>query len=202
MPISRLQKHRLLADGVPYLAPASVSVPSLLQAGSDRVFQKLVFNLFTISARIERVRVHIAERLGISGPQYSLLRAVASLQGREGVSIGIVAEHLQVTSTFVTAQSRRLAQCGLLKKEEDTTDRRVSRLSLTMKGERLVDQIVKGVRPINDIFFGGLQKGEFEALAAIMEKLVDSSRHAMIQISSEDKDALLSLRDNRTSGSD
>ena len=199
MQISRFPKRRLSADVVAYLTPPSVSAPSLLGAGSDRAFQKLVFDLFTISARIERIRVHFASRLGISGPQYSLLRAVASLQGKEGVSIGIVAEHLHVTSTFITAQSGMLAQRGFLKKSEDTADRRVSRLSLTKKGERLVDEIVEDVRPINDIFFGGLQKDEFEALSAIMEKLVDSSRNAIIRISSRDQEALLSNRDKRVS---
>jgi DNA-binding MarR family transcriptional regulator len=201
MQISRFPKRRLSADVVAYLTPPSVSAPSLLPAGSDRAFQKLVFDLFTISARIERIRVHFASRLGISGPQYSLLRAVASLQGNEGVSIGIVAEHLNVTSTFITAQSGMLARRGFLKKREDTADRRVSRLSLTKKGERLVDEIVQDVRPINDIFFGGLQKGEFEALSTIMEKLVDSSRNAIIQISSHDKEASLSNRDKRVSDS-
>jgi DNA-binding MarR family transcriptional regulator len=202
MPTSKFPKRRLPADVVPYLPPSSVSAPSLLQAGSDRVFQKLIFDLFTIAARIERIRVHFASRLGISGPQYSLLRAVASLQGRQGASIGIVAEHLHVTSTFVTAQSRMLAQRDFLKKREDTADRRISRLSLTPKGERLVDEIIDGVRPINDIFFGGLQTREFEALSAILEKLVDSSRNAMIQISSQDEEALLSNRDKRIAHSD
>jgi DNA-binding MarR family transcriptional regulator len=157
--------------------------------------------LFTISGRIERVRVHIASQFGISGPQYSLLRAVASLQGKEGVSVGIVAEHLHVTSTFITAQSRVLVQRGFLDKREDNVDRRVSRISLTEKGEGLVDKVVEKVRPINDIFFGGLQKGEFEALSAIMEKLVDSSRNAMTKISSQDMEVLLSKRDKRASHS-
>ena len=202
MPISRLPRRRLPVEVVPYLAPLSVSAPSLLRAGSDQIFQKLVFNLFTISARIERVWVHFASRMGVSGPQYSLLRAVAFLQGGERVSVGIVAEHLHVTSTFITAQSRVLAQRGFLKKREDAADRRVSRLSLTRKGGRLVDEIVEGVRPINDIFFGGLEKGEFVALSAIMGKLVDSSRDAIIQISSEDTETLLSNRDKRVSDSD
>jgi len=197
MPISKLSKHRMAAKVAPYLAPPSVSAPSLLRAGSDRAFQKLVFDLFTISARIERVRVHIASRMGISGPQYSLLRAVASLQGKEGVSIGTVAEHLHVANTFITAQSGVLVRRGLLKKEEDAIDRRVSRLTLTSKGERLVDQIVEEARPINDVFFGGLQKGEFETLSAVVEKLVDSSRNAMVQISSQDQRALLLDRDKR-----
>ena len=195
--IAKPPKRRSPTEVDPYHPPLSVSAPSLLRAGSDRDFQKLVFDLFTISARIEQIRVRLASRLGISGPQYSLLRAVASLQGREGVSIGVVAEHLHVTSAFITAQSRVLAQRGLLNKREDAADRRVSRLSLTLKGERLVDEIVDEVRPINDIFFGGLPKGEFEVLSAIIQKLVGSSRNAIIHISSQDEAALLSKRDKR-----
>src|SRR5262249_26161653 len=156
-------------------------------------------DLFTISARIEQVRTHFASRMGISGPQYSLLRALTFLQGSEGASVGIVAEHLHVTSAFITAQSRALLQRGFLKKKEDAADRRISRLWLTLKGERLVDEIVEEVRPINDVFFGTLQKGEFEALSAIMEKLVYSSRDAIVQISSQDQKILLSNRDQRIS---
>jgi len=169
----------------------------LLRAGSDRAFQKLIFDLFTISARIEQIRMYFATRVGISGPQYSLLRSVASLQGKEGVRIGIVAEHLHVTSTFITAQSGVLAQRGFLRKKEDVRDRRASRLSLTPKGERLVNEIIDEIRPINDIFFGTLKETEFEALSAIMDKLVGSSRSAIVQISAQDQHILLSSRDNR-----
>jgi len=199
MPIPKLSKRRPPPEAAPYLPPPSVSAASLLRAGSDRLFQNLVFNLFTISARMERVRAHFAGKMRVSAPQYSLLRAVASLQGSEGVSMGIVAGHLHVTSAFITAQSAALAQRGLLKKKEDAADRRISRLSLTPMGERLVDEIVNEVRPINDIFFGGLQKAEFDALSAIMEKLVDFSRYAIVRISSEDQQTLLSIRDSRVS---
>jgi MarR family transcriptional regulator, organic hydroperoxide resistance regulator len=173
-----------------------------MRGGNDRVFQKLVFDIFTISARMEQIRLHLASRMGISSPQYSVLRAVASLQGEEGVSIGIVAEHLHVTSTFITAQSRLLAQRDFLTKKQDATDRRISLLSLTPKGERLVDEVVDQVRPINDMFFGVLQKSEFEALSAIMEKLVDSSRNAIVHISSRNQEASLLTRDKRMSASE
>jgi MarR family transcriptional regulator, organic hydroperoxide resistance regulator len=196
MPISKPSKHQLLSAEVRlYRTPLSVSAPSLLTAGSDHAFQKLIFDLFTISARIERVRVHFASKAGISGPQYSVLRAVASLQANEGVAIGIVAEHLQVTSAFIAAQSSLLMQRGFLKKDEDISDRRISRLSLTLKGRQLVDEIVEGVRPINDIFFGQLERGEFKALSAIIAKLVDSSRDAIVQIASQNQQVLLATRD-------
>ena len=190
-------KHRSAPAKIPSrTAPLSVSAPHLLKAGTDHIFQKLIFDLFTISARIERVRVHFASRAGISGPQYSVLRAVASLQGNAGVSIGTVAEHLQVTSAFIAAQSSLLMQRGFVEKNEDTSDRRFSRLFLTPSGRRLVHEIVDGVRPINDMFFGRLERDEFYAIATIMAKLVDSSRDAIVQIASQNQRVSLSKRDD------
>jgi MarR family transcriptional regulator, organic hydroperoxide resistance regulator len=188
MSTSKPSKHRSMSVGIAsHTMPLSVSAPSLLRAGSDRMFQKLIFDLFTISARIERVRVHFASKMGVSRPQYSVLRAVALLQGNEGVSVGIVAEHLQVTSEFITAQSGMLTRRGFLRRKNDLIDRRISRLSLTQKGRHLVDDVIKGIRPINDLFFGGLDKSEFDTLAATLGKLVDSSRNAIDQISVQDQ---------------
>ena len=61
----------------------------------------------------------------------------------------------------------------------------------------MVHEIVDGVRPINDLFFGRLETGEFNALSAIMAKLVDSSRDAIVQITSQDQLASLSKRDEK-----
>ena len=199
MSVAKFPKRRTRSATIAYVAPLTVTAPALLRLGSDRVFQKLVFDLFTISARIDQIRLHLASKMGLSGPQYSLLRAVALLQGEAGVSIGTVAEHLHVTNAFVTAQSHLLVQRELLKKEEDAADRRVSLLSLTPKGERLVDELVGQVRPINDMVFGTLQRKEFDRLCAIMGKLVDSSRQAIVHISSQTREASLSTRDRRIS---
>jgi hypothetical protein len=51
-------------------------------------------------------------------------------------------------------------------------------------------------------FFGGLRRDEFDALSAIMAKLVGSSRAAVLQISAQDQQAVLSNRDKRISGGD
>jgi MarR family transcriptional regulator, organic hydroperoxide resistance regulator len=169
--------------GAHYAPPPAISVRSLLSDRSDRAFQQLVFDLFTIAARMELVRSRLASMKGISGAQYSVLRAVALLQGAGGVSVGGVAEHLHVASTFITAQSRAMAQRGLLQKKQHAVDRRVALLCLTSRGERLVDQIVASVRPLNDVFFGSLERSDFEALTRIMEKLVLSSHEAMLRLS-------------------
>jgi len=193
--ISKHSKRQEQTNSLPYTPPLTASSPSLLRSGSDRIFQELVFNLFTISTRLEQVRSHLASSTQISGPQYSLLRAVAALQADEGVSVGAVAEYLGVSSAFVTIQSRVLHRRGFLKKREQATDRRVSLLSLTPKGETLVSKVIEEVRPINDIFFGTLDHAEFDALSAIMHKLVASSREAIVCLLSVAHEALLSTRD-------
>src|SRR5262249_22798148 len=139
----------------------------------------------------------LASSMGVSAPQYSVLRAVAALQGPDGVSVGSVAEHLHVSSAFIAAQSRGLVSQDLLDKQEDETDRRISRLSLTRKWHRLVDEVVEGVQRINDLFSGTRERGEFDALSAILDKLVQPTRTAIVRLSSERKEASLSSRDRR-----
>ena len=191
------------SSGVTSSPPSqSVSAASLLRHGSDRHFQRLIFNLFIIAERIERVRLHVASRSGITGSQYTLLRAVVALRAKDDVTIGKLADALNVSSAFVAAQSGVLAQRGYINKNSDLTDRRVSRLSLTPRGERLVEHILREVRPINDLFFGGLSKAEFEALSVIITKLVESSRLAMSRLTAEQQRALLSQSDQRLYGAD
>ena len=86
MSISRLRRRRAGTadrelDAGPYALPATVSRAPLLKGGSDQRFRVLVADLFTISNRMEMVREHLGRRMGISGPQYSIVVAVAHLQG-------------------------------------------------------------------------------------------------------------------------
>jgi len=72
---------------LPSCLPLTVSRPSLLEDGSDRRFRQLIYDLLTISVRMEAVREHLARRMGISAPQYSVLVAIAQLQCETGVSV-------------------------------------------------------------------------------------------------------------------
>src|SRR5262249_6846119 len=80
-----------------YAPPPSVSRSALLEGGSDHRFRQLVYDLLTLTARMEAVRGHLGRRIGVSGPQYSLMMAVAHLQGDSGVSVGAVAELMHVS---------------------------------------------------------------------------------------------------------
>src|SRR5437016_13749161 len=106
-----------------YSLPLTTSLPALLEHGCDRRFRALVNDLFTIASRMEIVRAHLGRRMGITGPQYSVLVAVAHLQGERGVSVGTVAQAMHVTSAFIAAETGKMARRGLLLKRANPEDR-------------------------------------------------------------------------------
>src|SRR5215469_11297410 len=156
--------------------PATVSRPALLERGSDSRFRQLVYDLLTISVRMETVRTHLAWRIGITGPQYSVLVAIAQFQGADGVSVGKVAEVLHVSGAFITAETRELDRRGLVTKAINPRDRRGVLLRLTPKGERQMIALSPAIMAINDKFFAPLMRTAFHAFADNAVKLVNSSR--------------------------
>ena len=112
-------------DVGPYALPTTVSRAALLKGGSDRSFRALIGDLLTISTRMEMVREHLGRRMGITGPQYSLIVAVAHLQGSHGISVGTLAQALHVSSAFIASEASKLARRRLLLKRSNPLDRRV-----------------------------------------------------------------------------
>jgi DNA-binding MarR family transcriptional regulator len=169
--------------------PPTVSRRALLDAGSDRRFRALLHDLFTISARMELVREHLGRRLVISGPQYTVLAAVAHLQGEQGASVSAVAKTLHVSSAFVATETGKLAQRGLLDKRTNPHDRRGVLLSLSRAGRSEIRRIGAEIRSINDVFFGSLDAKAFAALSAAADALVGGSRKAVQLVGAADDDA-------------
>jgi len=159
--------------------PPTVSRPELLERGSDRRFRQLVYDLLTVATRMDAVRDHLGGRLGITGPQYSIVMAVAQLQGAAGVSVGTVAERLHVTSAFVAAETGKLVRLGLLLKRPNPADRRGVLASLSPKGRLRIDRLAPEIRAVNDLFFAALERDGFAALACAAAAMVSSSGKAV-----------------------
>jgi DNA-binding MarR family transcriptional regulator len=169
--------------------PPTVSRAALLDDGSDRRFRALVHDLLTIAARMELVREHLGGLIGLSGPQYSVLVAVAHLQGEGGVSVSAVAKALHVSSAFVASETNRLAQRGLIDKRTNPQDRRGMLLSIAPAGRLEVARIGADIRAINDLFFGALDGKAFAALSAAAATLVASSGKAIQRVSADPRGA-------------
>ena len=188
MSASKLRSGRAGADqepdAGPYALPATVTRAPLLKGGSDQKFRALVADLFTISTRMEMVREHLGRRMDISGPQYSIVVAVAHLQGRDGISVGGLAQALHVSSAFIATEGGKLVRRKLLLKRTNPLDRRGVLLSVAPAGRLAVDRVSAEIRTVNDLFFGALDATSFAALGAAAAALVESSAKALRYITS------------------
>ncbi len=170
-------------DAATYVLPPTVSREALIEEASDKRFRGLVHDLLTISTRMEAVREHHGRRMGISGPQYSLLIAVAHLQGEDGASVG----------TVIASESGKMARLGLLLKQSNPRDRRGVLLSLAPAGRLKIDRISPEIRAINDLFFGVLDAPSFAALSTAAAALVKGSRKAVHYVNAVESELPVAL---------
>src|SRR6516162_9473010 len=137
-----------------YHPPATVSRSALLHKQSDQQFRRLVQDLLTVSRRLEMARDYFGRRINVTGPQYNLLMTVAQLQGTTGVSVGSVAQAMHVSSAFVTSETGKLSDVGLIRKRPNPNDGRGALLSLAPASRVKIDRLIGEIRTVNDLFFG------------------------------------------------
>jgi len=163
-----------------YRLPATTSLTALVDnKKSDRQFRRLVQNLLTVARRLGIARDYLGRRIDVTGPQYNLLMNVAQFQGATGVSVGSVARAMHVSSSFVTAETGKLSNDGLLRKLPNPFDRRGALLKLAPLGRTKIHGLLAEIRAVNGLFFGLLTAESFAALCASAEALVAGSREAM-----------------------
>ena len=177
-----------------YRLPPTTSKGALLERGSDRRFRALVNDLFTIASRMDMARAHLGRRMGLSGPQYSVLMAVAHLQGEGGASVGAVAQAMHVSSAFIATETGKMARRGLLLKRPNPADGRGVLLSVAPAGRLKLERVAPEIRAINDLFFGALDASSFTALSAAAKALVKGSGKAVHFVSAVEGEANAALQ--------
>ena len=159
--------------------PLTVSREELLVGGHDQLFRKLVHDLFAFNARHEAIRAGHAKRIGLAGIEYTLLISVARLSRSGNVNVKTLADHLHVSTGFVTNVTKKLQDMGLLHKTADPNDKRRTVLTVTEEGRMGLAKLAPYQRQVNDVEFGSLTKDDFQKLSSIISDLVPSSERAV-----------------------
>jgi DNA-binding MarR family transcriptional regulator len=160
--------------------PLTVTRPALLVDGSDNEFRDLLDALLGVASQLQTLRLRIAEMLGVTPPQYRILMTVAQAQGEIGVSVGAVAETIQVTPNFITMGVAQLQKKALLTKRKSSTDKRVILLSMTAKGRALLHSAIGTIQAINNELFKDLSADEFQALRELARRLLSNGQTATL----------------------
>ena len=121
----------------------------------------------------------VAKRIGLAGIEYTLLISVARLSRSGNVNVKTLADHLHVSTGFVTNVTKKLQDMGLLQKSVDPNDKRRTVLTVTEEGRIGLAKLAPYQRQVNDVEFGSLTKDDFQKLSSIISDLVPSSERAV-----------------------
>src|SRR5215471_12084385 len=117
-----------------------------------------------ISVHLEELRYFWAKALGISGPQWMILMALADMDQDEGVPVNAVSKKLHVDSSFVTTQSKLLEKKGFLRRKTSVEDARIVQMSLTDKTYKHLAGLASQQEALNDFIFAELNERELDDL--------------------------------------
>jgi DNA-binding MarR family transcriptional regulator len=165
--------------GGAFQPPLSVTRPELLRDGSDAAFREVIWDLLVVANRLHKYPEAFGRELGISSAQYAVLIATAHIQGRRGVGIRQLADHMHLPAPHVTTTVGRLVAAGLLAKRPNPEDGRGVLVSLTAEGEAALDRLAPFQQQVNDALFGGLSSDQFDTFARLIATMVDNSRRAL-----------------------
>ncbi|MGD9863397.1 MAG: MarR family winged helix-turn-helix transcriptional regulator [Pseudodonghicola sp.] len=163
----------------PAQPPLTVSNPALISDGGDGAFRQMLHNLLAFSVRLEQIRSDFGARIGLSGPQYTILITIRQLGESGDVGVGRVADHLALTPTFVTNETKKLTRLGVIDKRPDPDDLRRVKLTVTEAGEALLRQLAPVQQQINDQLFAPIDAARFPVLQALAAELRLSAEQAL-----------------------
>jgi len=122
----------------------------------------------SINVHLQELRHFWAKTLGISGPQWMILMALADLDKGDGVPVKTVSKMLHVDPSFVTTQSKLLEKKGFMRRKPSEDDARVVEMSLTDKSYKQIASLASQREALNEFIFAEFNDGE---LGEITEKL-------------------------------
>ena len=137
-----------------------------------------MFELCLLHARSDRsLRGSIAsklEALDITMMEWLLLGVIHHGNGK-GMSMSEIAQTLHVTLPQVTALVNKLLPLKLIKQKSANVDRRSRLVSLTSKGELVLEEASKTLETATNEYFAGLSPEDISSYTKVLQKISDSN---------------------------
>ena len=126
---------------------------------------------------LERNENAILSKFGLTVQKHAVLFALKTLPGP--LKVIDVAKWLDRNPNGISMLVDRMEKDGLLSRTLDNTDRRATRLEMTLKGEDLYDQSTELLTQLQKDIFHHLSKEELEMLSTILAKVQRAGLHIL-----------------------
>ena len=148
------------------------------------VIRRFTWEIASISVHLEELRQFWARTLGVSGPQWMIIMALADLDKGEGVPVNAVSKLLHVDSSFVTTQSKLLEKKGFVRRKASTADARIVNMSLTDRTYKHLASLASQQEALNEFIFSEFSASEVNELtvklAALKKRLEKACMKAAV----------------------
>lgn len=146
---------------------------------NDARLREFIADFHAASARMRTLRQQLAEVVGLSSAEYSVLLGVWYLERRGSTTVRAIAEHLHVAGAHATAEIGKLVSRGYLSKTPDPSDGRAVGVRLTDAGIDAFRQLAPIFRDVNDKLLAGVDYSEFIVVHHFFARIIDQMPGAM-----------------------
>src|SRR3981081_1087036 len=148
--------------------------------------RRFTWAIASISVHLEELRYFWGKALGISGPQWMILMALAEIDQDDGMPVNVVSKKLHVDSSFVTTQSKLPEKKGFIRRKTSTEDARIVQMSLTEKTYKHLAGLASQQKDLNEFIFAEFDDrklGELtDKLAALQSRLETACMKVVMEI--------------------
>ena len=143
-------------------------------AGSDRLEFVIEDSLGYLVNRVARSMAHqLAEELRPAGVGIGQWAVLMFLWARDGLSQAELSRVVAIEPPTMARTIDRMVRDGLVTRDPDPNDGRVSRISLTSRGQSLRDQLVPKAAAVNAANLRRMTAGEERTLRRLLGKLLE-----------------------------
>jgi DNA-binding MarR family transcriptional regulator len=153
----------------PSVTPTPSATPAPPPPDSPDTTFELAELLTHAARRLRRGSTAQLSPLGLTNAQARVLRIVAS--SSHPLRMADIAAHLEVVPRSVTTMVDGVEAAGLIVRATDPDDRRSVLVSLTGRGQDLLERLERARRATAEEVFGGLTAGERADLTRLLEAL-------------------------------
>lgn len=174
--------------------PLTVGRPELLSDGTDLDFRVFLHAFMVFARRLEGVRSHLAQAIGVSATQYELLSHLRESVATRGLTVNEAAERLHCSGAFVSTEAGKLCRAGLVLRNSDPADARRVRLTIAPLCERRFRELAPMQRRLNDTLFASLSARQFQMFRDVFSTLVDDGDRAVALAEFQMRSAVLTAK--------
>ncbi|NII11067.1 MarR family transcriptional regulator [Oleiagrimonas sp. C23AA] len=131
---------------------------------------ELVIQLTTLQTRMQKRLSGALSAHGLSFTEYLVLRQLAAAADHRLRRIDL-AEHVGLSASGVTRLLNPMEKTGLVRKEENARDARVSLVALSKAGQRLYQDADVAVAHAAQALFSGLSEDHVQSLSGVLKTL-------------------------------